>query len=96
MALTKADIVQTVAEAVRLPRNEAVQSVESLLRIMKETLASGEDVLISGFGNFCVREKSQRCGRNPATGDSMMLSARRVVMFKCSGKLRDRCNSKAR
>ena len=93
MALTKADIVQTVAEEARLPRNQAVQTVESLLRIMKEALASGEDVLISGFGKFCVKEKSQRLGRNPVTGDAMVLSARRVVTFRCSGKLRDRCNN---
>jgi len=55
------------------------------MEIMKETLASGEDVLISGFGKFCVKDKSKRRGRNPATDGSLMLAARRVVTFKCSG-----------
>ncbi len=61
---------------------------------MKETLASGEDVLISGFGKFCVKEKTERKGRNPATGEDMMLAPRKVVTFKCSGKLRERVNGK--
>jgi integration host factor subunit alpha len=59
---------------------------------MKRTLAVGEDVLVSGFGKFCVKEKAERRGRNPATGDAMMLRPRRVVTFKCSGKLRDKIN----
>lgn len=92
MALTKAGIVQTIAEQAELTKNQSQHAVETLLELMKGTLASGEDVLISGFGKFCVKEKAERRGRNPATGDSMMLSARRVVTFKCSGKLRDRCN----
>ena len=92
MALTKAGIVQTIAQKTDLTKNHSQHAVETLLELMKGTLASGEDVLISGFGKFCVKEKSQRRGRNPATGDEMMLSARRVVTFKCSGKLRDQCN----
>jgi len=92
MALTKADIIQIVIKETDLPKNKSVHAVETLMELMKETLASGEDVLVSGFGKFCVKKKSQRRGRNPATGDSMILSARRVVTFKCSGKLRDRCN----
>ncbi len=59
---------------------------------MKQTLASGDDVLISGFGKFCVKEKSERKGRNPSTGGDMMLAPRKVVTFRCSGKLRDRVN----
>ncbi len=66
----------------------------SLLEIIKGTLASGEDVLISNFGKFCVKEKRERKGRNPATGDGLMLEPRKVVTFKCSGKLRDRVNGK--
>ena len=62
--------------------------VEQLIETIKSTLASGEDVLVSGFGKFCVNDKKERRGRNPATGDSMMLRPRRVVTFKCSGKLR--------
>jgi integration host factor subunit alpha len=64
-----------------------------LLEIVKRTLASGEDVLVSGFGKFCVKEKTERRGRNPATGDAMMLRPRRVVTFKCSGKLREKIDS---
>jgi integration host factor subunit alpha len=64
-----------------------------MLGIIKRTLESGEDVLISGFGRFCVKEKRKRRGRNPAAGDDMMLEPRRVVTFKCSGKLRDKINA---
>ena len=92
MSLTKAGIIQQITREAGLPKNEASHAVERLLEIMKTTLAAGEDLLISGFGKFCVREKSERQGRNPATGDAMTLSARRVVTFKCSGKLRNRCN----
>ena len=92
MALTKADIIQNITQETGLPKNKSLNVVEQLLEIMKGALASGDDVLISGFGKFCVKEKSERRGRNPATGDSLMLPARRVVTFKCSGKLRDKCN----
>lgn len=92
MSLTKAGIIQQITREAGLPKNEASHTIERLLEIMKTTLAAGEVLLISGFGKFCVREKSERQGRNPATGDAMMLSARRVVRFKCSGKLRNRCN----
>ena len=67
--------------------------VETLLELIKSKLVSGEDVLVSGFGKFCVKEKGERRGRNPATGDSMMLRSRRVVTFKCSGQLRDKINN---
>jgi integration host factor subunit alpha len=66
--------------------------IETLLEIIKRTLESGEDVMITGFGRFCVKEKHMRRGRNPATGHDMMLEPRRVVTFKCSGKLRDKLN----
>ena len=92
MALTKTDIVQIVTKETGLPKNKSGYAVEWLLEIMKETLANGEDVLISGFGKFRVLEKSERRGRNPATGENLMLKPRRVVTFKCSGKLRDKCN----
>ncbi len=59
---------------------------------IKSTLASGKDVLVSGFGKFCVKEKLERRGRNPATGEEMMLGPRSVVKFKCSGKLREKIN----
>jgi integration host factor subunit alpha len=64
--------------------------VETLLELIKSKFVSGEDVLISGFGKFCVKEKHERRGRNPATGDSMMLRSRRVVTFRCSRRLRDK------
>jgi integration host factor subunit alpha len=63
-----------------------------LLEIIKGTLEKSEDVLISGFGKFCVKNKKQRRGRNPATGDDLLLRERRVVTFKCSGKLRKKLN----
>jgi len=63
---------------------------------MKLTLASGEDIMISGFGKFQVNEKTQRKGRNPASGKSMMLGKRKVVTFKCAGKLRDEINKNSR
>jgi len=74
-------------------RNDASKFVEILLELIKGSLESGEDVLISNFGKFCVNEKHARRGRNPATGDSLLLKPRRVVTFKCSGVLRDKVNS---
>ena len=92
MALTKADIIQTVSEKSGFSKKQSMDTVETLLEIIKRTLESGEDVLISGFGKFCVKQKRQRRGRNPATGQAMTLDARRVVTFKCSGRLRDKIN----
>jgi len=92
MTLTKAALIEKIAESNGFPKNRATETVESILEIIKSTLESGEDVLISGFGKFCVNEKSERRGRNPATGSDLMLPARKVVTFKCSGKLRDKIN----
>ena len=92
MTLTKAQIVESVQNQIGLPKNRSLQTVETLLEIIKRTLASGEDVLLSGFGKFCVKEKKARRGRNPATGEDMILAPRKVVTFKCSGKLRDMIN----
>ncbi|MGV7223886.1 MAG: integration host factor subunit alpha [Nitrospinales bacterium] len=92
MTLTKANIIDAIAEANAFPRNKASETVETLLEIIKGTLVSGEDVLISNFGKFCVNQKKERRGRNPATGDDMMLAPRKIVTFKCSGKLRDKIN----
>ena len=94
MALTKAGITRIVTQETGFPKNKSGHVVEQLLEIIKGILASGDDVLISGFGKFSVKEKAERRGRNPAMGDSMMLTARRVVTFKCLGKLRDRCNGR--
>ena len=92
MALTKIQIVESIHNQIGLPKNKSTDIAETLLEIIKSTLASGEDVLISNFGKFCVKEKAERKGRNPATGDDLMLEPRKVVTFKCSGKLRERVN----
>ena len=92
MTLTKAQIIESIQNQIGFPKNTSSEIVETLLEIIKDALASGEDVLISRFGKFCVREKRERKGRNPATGDAMMLRSRKVVTFKCSGKLRNKIN----
>lgn len=92
MTTTKSDLIQAVAEANGFPLNRSVEIIEILLELIKTKLAAGEDVLISGFGKFCVKTKRERRGRNPATGEDLMLEARQVVTFKCSGQLRDKIN----
>ena len=92
MARTKAHLIDAIAEKNGFTLKKSTQTVETLLEIIKSTLASGDDVLISGFGKFCVKEKRERKGRNPATGEDMMLAPRRVVTFRCSGKLREKIN----
>ena len=92
MALTKDDVVKALVKETGCQLNQSVEMIETLLELIKFTLASGEDVLISGFGKFCVNEKRQRKGRNPATGEDMILDARRMVTFKCSRQLRDKIN----
>ena len=89
MTLTKANIVEEVAEQSGYPKNQSIEIFETLLEIIKSTLESGEDVLISRFGRFCVKEKHERRGRNPATGEDMMLEPRRVVTFRCFRQLRE-------
>ena len=93
MTLTKADIVESVNNELGYPKNRCSELVETLLDIVKESLEQGEDVLISGFGKFCLKEKKQRRGRNPATGDDLLLGERKVVTFKCSHLLRNKINS---
>ena len=93
MTLIKAQIVESIADQNGLPKSQSSEIVELLLEIIKSCLASGDDVLISGFGKFSVNEKKGRKGRNPATGEDMMLRPRKVVTFKCSRKLRDKINS---
>ena len=92
MTLTKAHIVEAVTEQSGLPKNKSAEIVEIILNHIKKSLESGEDVLISGFGKFCVKDKKLRRGRNPATGDDLMLAPRRVVTFKVSGNLRRKIN----
>lgn len=92
MTLTKNEIVEQIQNQLGFAKNQSKEITETLLEIMKSTMESGEDVLVSGFGKFCVKDKNERKGRNPATGEDAILPARRVVTFKCSGKLRQRVN----
>ena len=94
MTLTKADLINSMYNHVGLSKTTSTRVVESLLEIIKESLESGEDILISGFGKFSVREKEKRRGRNPHTREDLMLDARRVVTFISSGVLRDKVNGK--
>ena len=92
MTLTKAKIIETISDQIGFPKYYSSEIVETLLEIVKKSLESGDGFLISGFGRFCVREKTARKGRNPATGEDMVLKPRRVVTFKCSGKLKKKLN----
>ena len=92
MTLTKAHIINTIADQIGYPKNHSIEIVEILLELIKSSLESGDDVLISGFGKFCVKEKRERRGRNPSTGKDMILEPRRVVTFRSSGNLRKMVN----
>ncbi|MBI2374239.1 MAG: integration host factor subunit alpha [Deltaproteobacteria bacterium] len=91
--LTKAEFVETIYSKVGLSRRDSAEVIELLFESIKETLARGEAVKISGFGNFIVREKRARVGRNPQTGKDIEISARRVLQFKASQVLKDVLNS---
>ena len=93
MTLRKADLIDSMYNQVGLPRTRSAQVIDSLLEIIKKTLENGEDVLVSRFGKFCVKEKEKRRGaRNFATGDNLTLNARRVVRFRCSPVLKGKVN----
>ncbi|MBW2173699.1 MAG: integration host factor subunit alpha [Deltaproteobacteria bacterium] len=94
MTVTKADIVDSVSKRLGMPKRRSAEVVESMLEVVKKTLGNGEDVLISGFGKFCVRDKDQRRGRNPQTGEDMILRPRRVVTLRCSPVLKDKVNGR--
>ena len=95
MTFTKADLIDQVhATNPKMTKPQAREAVETILRIIKSSLENAEDVLLSGFGKFNVKAKSARKGRNPKTGESMMLDARKVVKFKPSGKLRKKMDGK--
>jgi len=91
-ALTKARIIDAVAAGNGFTRKKSIATVETVLELIKRSLESGNDVLISGFGKFSVKEKAERNGRNPATGKDMLLPARQIVTFRASGKLREKIN----
>ena len=90
MAVTKAQIIDQIQNRIGFSRKKSAEAVESMLEILKKTLENGEDVLISGFGKFEVKEKNERRGRNPATGENFPLEARRVVTFRCSPVFKDK------
>lgn len=92
MTTTKAHLIHSVYSCSGFQKRQSTPIVESIFEIMKRTLESREDVLISGFGKFSVKKKDSRKGRNPQTGDSLQLDARRVVTFKCSTSLREKVN----
>ena len=92
MTLTKDQIINSISNHLDLPKKESAALFNAMLETIKKTLENGEDVLISGFGKFLVKEKKERNGRNPATGNNLTLDARRLVTFKCSGKLREKIN----
>ena len=92
MNVTKAHLINHLHRNHDLSREESSATIESLLEIIKHTLESGEDVLISRFGKFIVKEKNKRRGRNPQTGNDLFLDARRIVTFRCSKNLREKIN----
>ena len=94
MTLTKADLIQQIyITHPNLTKSQAVNSVETFLSLAKSSLIAGESLLLSGFGKFSIKDKRPRRGRNPQTGNELILDARRVVTFKPAGILRSRINS---
>jgi len=94
MKITRTELTESLYSQVGLPKKLSAEVIESLLEIIKKTLESGEGVMISGFGKFYVKDKKERRGRNPATGEDITLGSRRVVGFKCSNILREKINGK--
>jgi len=90
--MTKADIFEKVQEGISMTRKESAEMVEAVFSIMKNTLETGENLKISGFGSFIVKKKADRRGRNPQTGESITIEARRILTFKPSGVLKDQIN----
>ena len=95
MTLTKDHIAISLQSRLGVSKPESSRLLESVLELIKRSLAAGDDVLISGFGKFNVRQKATRRGRNPATGEDMTLEPRKVVTFKCSALLKEKLNGKA-
>ena len=92
MTLTKGQLIDSIHRKIDFPKGHAAKAIETLLEITKKTLEDGEDVLISGFGKFCLKTKNARRGRNPQTEEALTLRSRRVVIFKCSGVLKEKIN----
>ena len=91
--MTKADIVEKVYASIGCSKKEAFDMVETVFSTIKNTLESGEKLKIAGFGNFVVKQKTDRRGRNPQTGDEMIISARKVLTFKPSAVLKAAVNN---
>ena len=94
MTVTKEHLIDSLHHRLLIPKRRSTDLVENVLDIIKSCLQKDEDVLISGFGKFCVKNKKERRGRNPATGEDLILGSRRVIVFKCSGVLREKVNGK--
>ena len=94
MSLNRDSLAEIISGKYGLSKKRSAQLLEKTLEIIKQRLAGGEDVLISGFGKFCVKDKRERRGRNPARGNELILDARRVVTFKCSSVLKGKLNGK--
>ena len=94
MTLTRDHIANSIHSQLGFPKNKSAHLVNSLLEIIKSSLENGEDILISGFGKFCVKEKKERKGRNPQTRQDLILKPRKVITFRCSGVLKDKINGK--
>jgi len=92
MTLTKSHIADTIFTQTGIPKMRSAELVDTVFEVIRQTLESGEDVLISSFGKFSVQEKRQRRGRNPQTGEPMTIAPRKVVTFKCAGVLRNKIN----
>ena len=94
MSLNKDSLTKIISGKYGFSKKRSMQLIENTLEIIKQRLAEGEDVLISGFGKFSVKDKRERRGRNPARGNELILDARRVVTFKCSSVLKGKLNGK--
>jgi integration host factor subunit alpha len=94
MAITKNDLIEMVCNSIGIPKKECGKLIESFFEIIREELEKGNDIKISGFGKWAVKSKKERKGRNPQTGENMTISARSVVTFKPSGKLKNELNAK--
>lgn len=93
--MTKADIVERIAEKIGCTKKEAIEYTEAVFALMKSTLETGEKLKIAGFGNFEVKQKSDRRGRNPQTGEAITIEARRILTFKPSNVLKAAINKEA-
>ena len=92
MTLRKAEIIKSIQNQFGISQDKSTEIFESFLEIIKASLENGEDVMISGFGKFCVNKKNERKGRNPKTGESIILAPRKVITFRYSSRLRNKIN----